>query len=154
MGLEKQEMELAVVAISVAAGCKPCADHHLKLAREEGATDDSIRAAVRLGAGVRRSAAAILEAHALGEPVDEGLIIAPLSGLDVLSGLGAALAVNSTDEVTRYLGETRKWAVGDDDLRAVIEQATFIRGKAISHAEKLVAPYTGETAVKTPCCGE
>ncbi len=38
MVIRLKERELAAVGISVAAGCKPCTDHHVKQAREAGTT--------------------------------------------------------------------------------------------------------------------
>ncbi len=42
MSITPKEKELVAVAISVAAGCKPCTDHHVAVARKARATDAAI----------------------------------------------------------------------------------------------------------------
>jgi AhpD family alkylhydroperoxidase len=48
MPITKKEKELAAVGISIAAGCKPCTDYHMKAVREAGASDDEIRRASKM----------------------------------------------------------------------------------------------------------
>ena len=40
MAMNGNEKELVAVAISVAAGCKPCTDYHVEAVRKVGATED------------------------------------------------------------------------------------------------------------------
>ena len=46
MAITVKEKELAAVGISVASGCKPCTNYHVKAVREAGASDEEIKQAV------------------------------------------------------------------------------------------------------------
>ena len=56
MAIMKKEKELAAVGISIAAGCKPCTDFHMKAVREAGASDDEIRRAIEDAVALRNAA--------------------------------------------------------------------------------------------------
>jgi AhpD family alkylhydroperoxidase len=49
-----KEKELAAVGISIAAGCKPCTDFHVKKAREVGASEAEIKQSMSDAVSVRR----------------------------------------------------------------------------------------------------
>ena len=138
MSLGKREKELVAVGISVAAGCKPCTDYHLKAVRETGATYDEIRDAIQLGAAVRKRAADVMEDYALKRNTKDDARGMPSARLDLLISIGAAYAVNSTDELERYRTAARKANVAEIDVKSVVKLAQFIRGKAILHVEDLV----------------
>ena len=55
--MDKKIQELIAVGASVTANCVPCFKFHFAKARKEGATDDDIREAVRVGRMVRKGAA-------------------------------------------------------------------------------------------------
>ena len=42
MAITPKEKELAAVGMSIATGCKPCTDFHVKAARKSGASDAEI----------------------------------------------------------------------------------------------------------------
>ena len=65
VAITPKEKELVAVGISVAAGCKPCTDHHVAVVRKARATDEEIRQAANDALVVRRSAADIMQSHAL-----------------------------------------------------------------------------------------
>jgi AhpD family alkylhydroperoxidase len=134
MSLGKREKELVAVGISVAAGCKPCTDYHLKAVRETGATYDEIRDAIQLGAAVRKRAADVMEDYALKRDTTDDAQGMPPARLDLLISIGAAYAVNSTDELERYRTAARKANVAELDVKSVGTLAQFIRGKAISES--------------------
>ncbi len=66
MAISAKEKELSAVGVSVATGCKPCTDYHVKAVRKAGAADDEIEQAVADALAVRRVATAIMERHAEG----------------------------------------------------------------------------------------
>jgi AhpD family alkylhydroperoxidase len=138
MSLSEREKELAAVGISIAAGCKPCTDYHLQAVRETGATDDEIRHAIQQGAAVRRRAAGVMEDYALRRDTKYDAQGVPPTRLDLLISTGAACAVNSTDELERYLAAARRANVTEIDVKSVAKLAQFIRGKAISHVEEII----------------
>jgi AhpD family alkylhydroperoxidase len=55
--MDKKSQELIAIGASVTANCVPCFKFHFAIAREEGASDDDIREAVRVGRMVRKGAA-------------------------------------------------------------------------------------------------
>ena len=55
--MDKEIQELIAIGASVTASCVPCFKFHFAKAREEGASDDDIREAVRVGRMVRKGAA-------------------------------------------------------------------------------------------------
>ena len=54
--LTEKEKELIAIGASVAAGCQPCTEYHVKSARSAGACDRSLTLAVETALGVRDSA--------------------------------------------------------------------------------------------------
>ncbi len=143
MTVSAKEKELAAVGISVAAGCKPCTDHHVTVARKARASEDEIRAAVDDAIVVRNRAAGIMQAHALSHfgpvavpdvPDDAG----PDARVRALVRVGAAFAVNCTASLESALAMARRTGIAPDEIAGIVKLAGFIRGRAISHVEKLV----------------
>ncbi len=60
MTLRLKERELAVASASVAAGCTPCTDYHVKAAREAKLDDHDIRQAINDAVGVRQDALEVM----------------------------------------------------------------------------------------------
>ena len=65
MAITPKEKELAAVGMSVATGCKPCTDFHVKAARKSGASDAEIKQAMSDAVAVRRRATEVMEAYGL-----------------------------------------------------------------------------------------
>lgn len=142
MPVSAKEKELAAVGLSVAAGCKPCTDHHVTVARKARATDDEIRAAVADAIAVRNQATAFMHAHALSH---FGMAAAPdvadapdrAERVRAMVRLGAAFAVNCTSSLERALAVAHRTGIAADDIAEIVELAGFIRGRAIAHVEDL-----------------
>src|SRR6266536_2810675 len=97
MATTKKENELAAVGISIAAGCKPCTDYHMKAVRQAGTSDGEIRQAIQDAMSLRNVATAIMEKYGLshlGETGTEQAVVPPRDRVAELVGLGAAFAVN------------------------------------------------------------
>ena len=142
MALPPHDKELAAVGISVAAGCKPCTDHHLKAARETGAQDSEIGRAIAIGIEVRAAATQIMEAHALGQPrvVSATAEAAGASDrIDELIAVGAAFAVNCTSSLEMHLKAATQAGATERELKTVLALAVYIKGKGDSHVEKIRA---------------
>lgn len=155
MTLRLKERELAAVGISVAAGCKPCADYHIEAARKARVADDDIRRAIAEGLGVRRHASEIMRDHALaGLGAEQRGAAAEAVGevdrLGALVGLGAAFAVNSTDCFEQLSPLAEAQGVSQAEIADIVKLTRFIKDKAASHVERLVgAP--AEDADDTGC---
>jgi len=66
MKLDTRIKELIAVGASVTANCQPCLQYHVAKARESGADDEEIAAAVAVAKVVRRGAAAKMDDFASG----------------------------------------------------------------------------------------
>ncbi len=142
MTITPKEKELVAVAISLAAGCKPCTDHHVKVARKARATGEEIRQAADNALEIRRTATQIMEAHAsahLGERSEQPRFEAAgeVSRVEALASLGVAFAVNCQSSLEHYLAAAQTAGVPQDDISQIVELAAFIKEKAASHVERL-----------------
>jgi AhpD family alkylhydroperoxidase len=143
MTLRLKERELVAVGASVAAGCKPCTDYHVKAARKAKAADDEIRQAIADAMEVRGQAQAIMAAHGLAqlgiasEP-GEARIPPESTRIRELVAIGAAFAVNCTASLERHLAQAGRFAITAEDVDSVVKLARFIKGEAASHVDKAV----------------
>ena len=152
MPMTSLEKELVALAISVAAGCRPCVTHHLVEGRKAGADDAAIDKAVAGAVCVRTAATEGMRRHALGlDPVTKGCGCGPADPLAELVSLGAALAVTCTAEIDKHLTAARSLGIPQDHLDEVFALAATIRSKAIGHAE---ARFGGGEPPGGDCWGE
>jgi AhpD family alkylhydroperoxidase len=128
------DKELLAVAVSVAAGCRPCTTHHLGAARKVGASEPALQKAIATAIAVRTRATEGMRRHALGleaEPEGCGCAVADL--WEALASLGAAAAVNSTRDIDEHLATARRAGATAEDLEVVFASVESIRARAISH---------------------
>ena len=143
MAITPKEKELVAIGISVAAGCKPCTDHHVAVARKARASDEEIRQAADDGVVVRRHAAHIMEAYALAHLGEEREVAGfgfdgKSNRLTALVCLGAAFAVNCVASLQHHLAAAEASGVSEDEIKQIMTLAAFIKLKAASHVERLV----------------
>jgi len=143
MALRLKERELVAVGASVAAGCKPCTDYHLKAAREAKLSDDETHQAINGAISVRQNASGVMKAYALqrpGEVVDApGDTDSESTRIKQLVAIAAAFAVNCTINLERHLAAAKVFGIADDEIGEVTKLARFIKAKAASHVENMVA---------------
>lgn len=142
MALMLKEKELVAVGASVAAGCKPCTNYHLKKVREAGASDEEIQQVVSDAMCVRNSAAAIMERHALkhvGMTTEQNDCDCgdTTTRIKELVSIAAAFAVNCPSNLEKHLAATQTVGITNDEIKAVLELAVFIKQKAASHVERM-----------------
>jgi AhpD family alkylhydroperoxidase len=146
MSLTVKERELVAVGVSLAAGCKPCTDYHLKKVRGAGASDEEIEQAMADAIAVRDKAKKIMQRHGfkllaiknavrtednddqLGEP----------NRMRELVSVGAAYVVSCTSSLEEHIASAHSVGVADDEIEAVVGLARFIRGQADSLCCKLI----------------
>ena len=143
MSLTLKEKELVAVGNSIAAGCKPCTNYHLKKVKETEATEGEIRQAIEIAAEIRRHAADIMMAHGVRQlgGLDDADYLASAeetSRIKELIAIGAAFAVNCTSTLKHHLKTSGAACISQDDVEEVVKLALFIKEKAASHVEKLV----------------
>jgi AhpD family alkylhydroperoxidase len=143
MAITVKEKELTAVAISVATGCKPCTDYHVKAVREAGASDDEIRQAVADALSVRQSATAIMARHALAHlgkvgAETENQATEQTDRIKTLVAIGAAFGVNCVSNLEEHLATAEAVGISQEDIVKVTRLAAYIKKRAASHVERRV----------------
>jgi AhpD family alkylhydroperoxidase len=151
MSLPLKEKELVAIGVSVAAGCKPCTDFHVKAGRVSGADDEEIHLAIEDAICVRENALEVMQAHALqhlggeSEGVECGCV--GTKRIKELVSVGAAYAVNCTTNLEQHLAAAKDLGVSEVELLEIIRLSKFIKEKAASHVDKLVCEGNAKTNV-------
>jgi AhpD family alkylhydroperoxidase len=134
MAISVKEKELAAVGMSVAIGCKPCTDFHVKAARKSGASDAEIKQAMSDALAVRRRATEIMEAYGLvhlGERRPEDAEhVGSTNRVKELVCIGAAFGVNCVASLKAHLEAAESVGISHDDITMIVKLSAFIRGKA------------------------
>jgi AhpD family alkylhydroperoxidase len=146
MPLTLKERELVAVGSSLAAGCKPCSEYHLKRVRSAGASDEEIEQAMIDALAVRDHAKKIMKRHGLrllglgkvGHTDDDHDEDGESTRMKELVSVGAAYAVSCTASLENHIAAARFQGVADDEIEAVVGLARFIRGQADSLCCKLI----------------
>ena len=146
MSLSVKEKELVSVGVSLAAGCKTCANFHFKKVRGAGASDEEIEQAMTDGIAVRDKAKKIMERQGfrlLGlkfSRTEEGEEdnATETSRMKELVSIASAYAVNCTSSLKKHLATARSIGVAEDEIEAVLDLARFIKGQADSYCCKLI----------------
>ncbi|WP_428623585.1 carboxymuconolactone decarboxylase family protein [Sedimenticola sp.] len=142
MAISSKEREIGAVGISIAAGCKPCTDFHVKKAREVGASDAEIKQAMTDAVSVRRDAADIMEAYGLAhfggdKPSPQPGQVGATDRVKELVFIGAAFAVNCVSTMKAHLEAAENLGIPHEDITTIVKLSAFIKGKAASHVEHL-----------------
>lgn len=161
MAITSKEKELAAVGISIAAGCKPCTDFHVKKGRELGASDAEIKQAIGDALSVRRGAADIMEAYGLahvggrksaGEPEQA----VTTERVRELVCIGAAFGVNCVSSLKVHLDAAERAGISHEEIETIVKLSAFVKGKAVSHvehlAESLKKPEVAYEQQVSACC--
>ncbi|MFQ5546044.1 MAG: carboxymuconolactone decarboxylase family protein [Acidiferrobacterales bacterium] len=143
MGISTKEKELIAVGVSVATGCKPCTDYHVKAVRKAGADDDEIGQAVADALAVRRAATVIMARYArahLGKvgPETGSKPTEQTNRIKTLVSIGAAFGVNCVASLKQHLAEAEAVDLSQDEIATIVRLAAFIKKRAASHVERLV----------------
>ena len=161
MAITQKEKELAAVGMSVATGCKPCTDFHVKTARKSGASDAEIKQAMSDAVAVRRGATELMEAYGLahlgeGHPGADPDRIGTTTRVKELVCIGAAFGVNCVSTLKAHLEAAESVGISHDEITTVVKLSAFIKGKAASHvehlAESLDKPEAAYEKAVTACC--
>ncbi len=151
--MSPKEKELVAVAVSVAAGCEACTQHHVKAARAAGACADGLRRMVELALTVRQRATQRMAAVAheeLGVAADlpscEGA--ADLDRLAALASAAAALAANCGAGVPGFLAAAKDAGATEHEGEVALGIARQIKKVAADEAEEA---SRAEGTPATPC---
>lgn len=161
MAITSKEKELAAVGISIAAGCKPCTDFHVRKVRELGASDAEVKQAMTDALSVRRGATDIMEAYGLarleGRDRTEQLPQATRTDrVKELVCIGAAYGVNCVSSLKIHLEAAERAGISHEDIGTIVKLSAFIKGKGASHvehlAESLEKPEAAYEQQVSACC--
>jgi AhpD family alkylhydroperoxidase len=155
--LTYKEKELVAVGASVAAGCIPCTQYHMKEVRTAGATTEEISSAVDAALCVKGSTRGIMEKAAyaaLGLPKEEELpcCAGPTDRLRELVSIAAAVAVNCPTNFHKHVEAGRTVGVRDDEIQLVVGLAKIIRGKAMEKMDAAAATLSTPAPTQTEAC--
>ena len=142
MAITSREKELAAVGISVASGCKPCTNYHVKAAREADASDEDIKQAMIDALAIRRIATEIMQHHALSrlgdaEPQHSSEETGETTRIRELVFIGAAFGVNCVSSLKQHLEFAKTVGITHEEATEVAKLAVFVKQKAASHVERI-----------------
>ncbi len=153
MTLTATERELSAVGISVASGCKPCTNYHVKAVREAGASEEEIKQAISDALSVRVRATDIMRSHALVRLGQEDQGHIPTMPRDTnrvteLVSMGAAFGANCASSLKEHLASAESVGISAGEIDELMKLAAFIKDRAASHVERLVGMRDAEDATK------
>jgi len=165
------EKEQIAVAVSVAAGCEPCTQHHVVAARKAGSSDPELSQMVALALSVRERATrrmAAVAGEALGSPEVFPTCECgdPPTRLEALASAACALAANCAAGVEGFLGAALRAGATEREGEIALGIARQIKKVAAERAEEEVrgrratqdtpcgcaAAAAPEAAPASPCC--
>ena len=140
--LTAKEKELVFFGASVAAGCKPCMNYHIKQLRVAGAEDEEIEQVIDDASRVRRCAQETMEGHGRellgiaseGGKRDSGE--AP-TRIRELVCTAAAFALNCTSSLEKHIAEARAVGISDDEIASVLDAALLVKGRAALYVDRI-----------------
>ena len=153
MALTAIERELAAVGISVASGCKPCTNYHVKAVREAGASEEEIKQAISDALSVRVTATGVMRSHALVRlgQADQGHISTnppDTNRVKELVSMGAAFGANCASSLKEHLAAAESVDISPTEIDELMKLAVFIKDRAASHVERLVGMRGADDAAK------
>ena len=151
MAITSKEKELIAVGVSVATGCRPCMDYHMKAVRRVGAFNDEIGRAVADALAVRHAASAIIARHARahlgrGWPETGHKPTEPANRIKTLVSIGAAFGANCVESLEQHLAEAEMLGISPDEITTIVKLAALIKTRAALRVERLVSPAEEKAA--------
>jgi AhpD family alkylhydroperoxidase len=129
--LTEKEKELIAIGASVAAGCQPCTEYHVKAARSAGVCDRSLTLAVETALAVRQSATRTMDEWAeqcqgARPQLDDGFRVEKRLVAE-LTAVAAAFAVNSVPDLRARLQSACECGATAEQIRSAIATAGAIK---------------------------
>jgi AhpD family alkylhydroperoxidase len=157
--LSPKEKELVAVGASVAAGCIPCTQYHVKEVKAAGATTEEISHAIDAALCVKGSTRGIMEQvayDALGFPKEEqpSCCAGPTDRMKELVSIAAAVAVNCPTNLHKHVAAGRTVGVRDEEIQLVVGVAKMIRSKAAEKVDEAAKAIAAPTSAQAAACCE
>lgn len=151
--LTAKEEALISVSASIAAGCRPCTEHHVNSAHKAGACDRSIALAIETALRVRESATRAIanwdERCQNVRPELSAEFREQKRAMTALAALAASAAVNSVPDIEEQLETARQAGATPEQIRAALAIAASIQTTA---REKAAEALAGGGRAGAPCC--
>ncbi len=154
-----KEKELIGLGASVAAGCVPCTEYHVRSARLAGACDRGIHLAIETALDVRRCATSAMDKWAErcqgSRPELDPEFRAGRKLTQELVSITAAVCVNSVAGLTIHLASARQLGATAEQIRSAIAIARSIKRTAEQKLDAVVdsevSKVTSGTSVDGRC---
>ncbi len=144
--LSDKDRELIGIGASIAAGCQPCTNFHLRAAPIAGASDAEISQAVNAALEVRRHAMegmAQLADQKTGAPVSNTVSYQESPLIAELVAISAAYAVNSVPDLETHVTAARRLRATNGQILAAIKIARAVKILAESKVEEAASQGSG-----------
>jgi len=155
--LGEKEQELIAVGASIASGCLPCTQFHLRLAASVGASRDEILQSVEDAAGVRLAATEIMAAagrsSSAGATLKRPALVGTPSQLRELAAIAAAYALNCTTGLEAHMKAARALGATDKQMFAALKIACAVREAAGQKARVVAGSNLGVGEAEALACG-
>lgn len=157
--LSMKERELVATGASVAAGCVPCTQYHVKAVRDAGATEEEVMRAIDGALAVKHGTEAVMRrvaGDALGRPTAEAHarcadeVARAADRMTELVAIAAAVAVNCGTTFRRHVERGRAVGVRDDEIQLVVTFARMIRAKATHKMDEATGEAAAAGTVERP----
>jgi AhpD family alkylhydroperoxidase len=155
-GLREQDQELIAIGASIAAGCRPCTQFHVRAATAAGAGKAEIRRAIDQALEARRSAsdhmARLAERLLVEIPKADPDAEREPAFLAELVATSAALAVNCGPDLAAHVSRARDRGATEERIRGAFEIARMVRAMAAKRAETAARRSAPDPAGETAAC--
>jgi AhpD family alkylhydroperoxidase len=153
--LSEKGKELIAFGAAIAAGCRPCAELHVRAARAHGAEKADIQAAIGRALDSRSSAAdhmARLAERLLSGTAEADRCTEPEPAfLGDLVSAGAALAVNCGADLEEHASKAVEQGATEGQIRTAFEIARMVRDMAAGRAEAAAGRFASDVARVGDC---
>jgi AhpD family alkylhydroperoxidase len=161
--LKKNDMEKELIALgaSVAAGCQPCTEYHVRAARDAGACERGLYLAVETAIGVRQSATRAMDRWAERCQGSRPELDPEFRGKTRLArelvSIAAAVCVNSVGDLTIHLTAAGELGATEGQIRSAVAIARAIKRTAEEKLEAVIegaarAGAAGTMDAERPAC--
>ncbi len=150
--LSDKDRELIGLGASIAAGCQPCTNFHVRAARIAGASDAEIAQAVNdaldASGHAREVMAQIVGQHYTAPTSDTfGREAGPV--IRELVSISAAYAVNGVTDLETRVAAARRLGATDGQILAAIKIASAVKRVAVRKVEEATSRAMGVTSAES-----
>jgi AhpD family alkylhydroperoxidase len=157
--LSAEEKTLIAVGAAIAAGCRPCLERTVQLARGAGASERSIRLAIETALEARarqiESLAEWAETVQGGKPEVDDSFRPERAQLVELITCGSALALRDAKSLPSRLAGAVETGSNARMIASALAIARSVAETATSVAEEAISSFVSRSAADpVPCCGD